>query len=414
MPTVSVIIPTYNRRAYVQEAIDSVLAQTYTDYEIIVIDDGSTDGTGEALRERYGDKIIYEWQENQGESVARNRGIALAQGEYIAFLDSDDLWLPEKLEKQVAYLEEHPEVGAVACQALLVDSHGEPLPGCAIQGVDIALGDLTTESLALVCAIHNASMVVVRRSIVVGVGGFDSEIQHGEDWDLYIRISAQKRIGQVCEVLSLTRVHAGGQWSSSRGDLIEPRLRDGLRVVGTAFGLLPPSLDTPCLRARAEARLYGDAALRAISTADYERGREWLATAASKDIDGWGNPKDLGERLAGYFARKEGRGAEVRGREWGHVVRETAATLPRGRLACRDRRLFLRGFLPGVFFSCVEKGDDRGVRWTFPRLLLSNPRWATNFGVWSQGLRAYVGNRVWSWLRHIVMGLKWSKPKGKI
>ncbi len=77
-------------------------------------------------------------------------------------------------------------MGAVTCQALLVGQCGEPLPGCAIQGVDIALGDLTTESLALACAIHNASMVVVRRSIVVGVGGFDSEDQHGEDWDLYI------------------------------------------------------------------------------------------------------------------------------------------------------------------------------------------------------------------------------------
>ncbi len=89
-----------------QEASSSVLAQTYLNYEIIVIDDGSTDGTGEALREQCGTQIIYEWQENQGESVARNRGIALAQGEIIAFLDSDDLWLPEKLEKQVAYLEE--------------------------------------------------------------------------------------------------------------------------------------------------------------------------------------------------------------------------------------------------------------------------------------------------------------------
>lgn len=101
MPRVSVIIPTYNRREYVQEAIDSALAQTFTDYEIIVIDDGSTDGTSEALQARYGNRIHYEWQENQGESVARNRGIELARGEYIAFLDSDDLWHPEKLAKQI-------------------------------------------------------------------------------------------------------------------------------------------------------------------------------------------------------------------------------------------------------------------------------------------------------------------------
>ncbi len=99
MPTVSVIIPTYNRRAYVQEVTDSVLAQTYTDYEIIVIDaDGSTDGTGEALRERYGDKIIYEWQENQGESVVAQRETSWRRASTSPFSTRRPVLL-EKLEK---------------------------------------------------------------------------------------------------------------------------------------------------------------------------------------------------------------------------------------------------------------------------------------------------------------------------
>ena len=96
MPRVSAIITTYNRKDFVQEAVDSVLAQSYGDWELIVVDDGSIDGSGEALQ-RYGERLLYSYQENHGVSMARNRGLELAQGEFIAYLDSDDLWLPQKL-----------------------------------------------------------------------------------------------------------------------------------------------------------------------------------------------------------------------------------------------------------------------------------------------------------------------------
>jgi glycosyltransferase involved in cell wall biosynthesis len=103
---VSVIIPTYNRCKFVQEAIDSVLAQTYTNFELIVVDDGSTDGTGEVIQSKYQGKLIYIWQKNQGRSKARNLGISISTGKYLAFLDSDDKWHPEKLMNQVKSLEE--------------------------------------------------------------------------------------------------------------------------------------------------------------------------------------------------------------------------------------------------------------------------------------------------------------------
>ena len=124
MPRVSVIIPTYNRLDYVQEAIDSVLAQTYTDYELIVVDDGSTDGTGDTLKARYGDRIRYLWQENQGWPAARNHGVSIAQGEYIAQLDSDDLWLPEKLVRQVPVLDACPEAVLVFSHVMQIDAEG--------------------------------------------------------------------------------------------------------------------------------------------------------------------------------------------------------------------------------------------------------------------------------------------------
>ena len=110
MCQVTVIIPTYNRRALVQQAIDSVLAQTYTDYEIIVVDDGSTDGTGEALAARYGERIRYFCQENKGRALARNLGIAEALGEYVSFLDSDDLFRQDELERHIQGMADHPEI----------------------------------------------------------------------------------------------------------------------------------------------------------------------------------------------------------------------------------------------------------------------------------------------------------------
>ncbi|WP_201352030.1 glycosyltransferase family 2 protein [Hydrogenimonas urashimensis] len=107
-PSVSVIIPTYNRRRYLDEAIESVLAQRYEPLELIVVDDGSTDGTQEIVA-RY-PFIRYIYQENAGQAAARNRGIREATGEFLAFLDSDDLWMPGKLRRQVAYLQDHPHV----------------------------------------------------------------------------------------------------------------------------------------------------------------------------------------------------------------------------------------------------------------------------------------------------------------
>jgi glycosyltransferase involved in cell wall biosynthesis len=127
---VSAIIPTWNRRELVQRAIDSALAQTRPPEEIIVVDDGSTDGTGDALRSRYGDligeRIVYHRQDNAGVSAARNAGMRLARGRYFALLDSDDLWHPEKNARQLAWLDAHPDFGMVLCDVVRVDADGTP------------------------------------------------------------------------------------------------------------------------------------------------------------------------------------------------------------------------------------------------------------------------------------------------
>ena len=126
-PQVSVVIPAYNCAAYVGQACDSVLSQTYTDWEIIVVDDGSKDDTRLVL-DKYGDRRVrYVYQENQGVSLARNHGIQLARGEFVAFLDADDFFLPDKLASQIAVFAAQPNLGIVHSGWRLVNSIGEAI-----------------------------------------------------------------------------------------------------------------------------------------------------------------------------------------------------------------------------------------------------------------------------------------------
>ena len=177
MPKVSVIIPTYNRSEKVVKAVKSVLTQTYTDYEVLVIDDGSTDNTKVVLAPYYG-KIRYIFQANQGVSSARNRGIQMARGEFIAFLDSDDEWLPEKLEKQVNFLKSHDSVFILACLAEgeMDDSNYKKIRQAPNQFI-ISLQTLF---------VQNASRYIVKKKCFDECGLFDINLQGPEDWELWL------------------------------------------------------------------------------------------------------------------------------------------------------------------------------------------------------------------------------------
>ena len=182
---VSVIIPVYNSSKYIQKAIESVLAQTYSNYEIIVVDDGSTDNT-KAILEQYKDKIHYIYQENQGSAAARNTGIKLAQGELVAFLDADDLWsMPEKLEKQVACFAADPDLGGVNTGWRIIDGAGKHLKTVQPWHKAPTL-DLETW-LKKKCV--RTSAMIFRREWLEKVGGFDPEIRQSHDVDLILRLS---------------------------------------------------------------------------------------------------------------------------------------------------------------------------------------------------------------------------------
>jgi glycosyltransferase involved in cell wall biosynthesis len=204
-PKVSVIIPTYNRAAKVTCAIESVLAQTASDLEVIVVDDGSSDGTGLMLRELYGDRIRYFAQANQGVSVARNKGIAEAKGEWIAFLDSDDLWDKQKLEWQFRALQRFaPECGGCYTDTRLLN-HPETrtLFQLAENGYRHESMGVNTDVLRLLVRPGGAGMVVCPSSLLARIdavrktGGFNPNLQFSEDSEFLFRLALITRFCYV-------------------------------------------------------------------------------------------------------------------------------------------------------------------------------------------------------------------------
>lgn len=214
-PVFSVIVPTYNRRAYILETLESIWAQTCQDYEILVVDDGSTDGTGELLEAyvRQG-RLHYVYQPNQGESAARNHALRLAKGRYYAFLDSDDLFHPEKLEKQAAYLDANPDAGMVHTFFTKFDDSGADL-GC--RDTSHLTGRVYPRLLLDWSVLLPPSCVAVRASVMQHVGGFDTSLRWGPDLDLWRRITAHYPIGCVPEPLTRMRVHPGNVSADKAG-----------------------------------------------------------------------------------------------------------------------------------------------------------------------------------------------------
>jgi len=199
MPTVSVIIPTYNRAGFLAEAIESVLSQSYQDFELIIIDDGSEDQTREVVRS-FGDGIVYHFQPNAGISSARNRGLECARGTYIAFLDSDDLWKRHKLRIQMEFFEEHPESLICYTDEVWIRK------GIRVNQKKIHRkysGWIFPRCLPL--CIISLSSAVMHTDLFAAVGAFDESLPACEDYDLWLRVSLYTPIHFLPEHLIIKR-----------------------------------------------------------------------------------------------------------------------------------------------------------------------------------------------------------------
>jgi glycosyltransferase involved in cell wall biosynthesis len=188
MPKVSVIIPTFNRLKYLPRALDSVLGQSYDDYELIVVDDGSTDQTGHAIQQDY-PSVNLIVQANRGVSAARNAGIRRACGEWIALLDSDDEWLPGKLNSQMKALESHPEYRLCHTEEIWIRDGVRVNPS---KKYTKAGGQIYKRCLPL--CIISPSSVVLHRELLHEVGGFDESLEVCEDYDLWLRVTAREPV----------------------------------------------------------------------------------------------------------------------------------------------------------------------------------------------------------------------------
>ena len=275
-PTVSVVIPTYERREYVRRAVASVLAQTFADFELIVVDDGSTDGTDLALHD-VDPRLRYHRQENRGSAAARNAGIALARGEVVTFLDSDNRWRPNHLAVVTEALARFPEAVLVTtCPGFLARGR---TPVRRAEVVDML------PAVLLMNAVGWTSCTAVRAAVLREIGGFDERLPVFEDSDLWIRLAMR---GPFCLLPSRTIVH-----QSTSGGLKQRGVRAGrypaaIRLSLAAArdrlpGLGRPDLDD--LEARIEAKELLVDCLIAFAASDREAGRRLLARACRRAPD---------------------------------------------------------------------------------------------------------------------------------
>lgn len=291
MPQVSIIIPTYNHARFVAQAVESALAQTYADLEVIVVDDGSTDHT-QAMLSGYGARINCIYQENQGLSAARNRGISAARGEYLLFLDADDLLPPNKLELQVPVLDAQRDCGLVYSGFQHIDESGtQVLHEVRPRKQGYLLKDLLHRSF-----FFPPGAAVVRRECLERVGLFDASFPAAADTDMWIRIArADYAFGYVDQPLFQYRVVRGSMSSQ-----IANQARDEFARLDKFFADPELSDDIKALEAEAYSVLHYEFAAKYYHASKVDLGRDHLRKAISTCPSLASDKEWLLEWIAGY------------------------------------------------------------------------------------------------------------------
>ncbi|MFN8379622.1 MAG: glycosyltransferase family 2 protein [Anaerolineae bacterium] len=236
LPRISVVMPVYNGGSYLAAAVESILQQTYRDFELIALDDGSTDGSSTLLDEyaQRDPRIRVIHQTNRGLVPTLNHGLELATGEYIARMDADDISAPTRFEKQVAYLDSHPDVGVVGTWLTVIDKLGTPL---YVMKMPVTNASIRWSLLKNNCIGHSTAMM--RQSLFRTIGGYDKAALHAEDYDLWLRAAQEVHLANLAETLLMYR-----QWPmsiSSANNEIQNYTADRLRFeAARPFFVQPP------------------------------------------------------------------------------------------------------------------------------------------------------------------------------
>jgi glycosyltransferase involved in cell wall biosynthesis len=212
-PKVSALVITYNHAHYIAEALNSIYAQTYKDYEVIVVDDGSTDGTPDVMWQW--PTAQYHYQQNQGLNPALNRSIELSNGEYLAILAADDSWTPRRLERQVAILDSRPDIGMVYGDAMVVDEHGAPIRRFN-EVYPVQPGDFAEELFTHYCFVSSQTLLI-RRTVFEHLGGFWGPTAIS-DYLKWIEIGIYYNVLYVDEIMGNYRRHQNNMTRANAGD----------------------------------------------------------------------------------------------------------------------------------------------------------------------------------------------------
>jgi glycosyltransferase involved in cell wall biosynthesis len=379
MPRVSVIIPTYNDAHYLGEAIRSVLDQTYQDFEVIVVDDGSKDNP-DAVVEAFGDPRIRNiCQENKGLPGARNTGIKAAQGDFITLLDADDTFLPNKLEDQVAFLDAHPDIGLVAGGWISVDEQrnlfriSEPWQTWP----ELSVGAVLVECPLMV------HCVLLRREALDQVGLFDESMKWQEDRDFWLRFAVTGRaMAWQDRIVCTRRWHAGNMSHNVAG------MSDhALRALDNLYARADLPEEVLALKDRAYAARYAGNAAWYYCAAQYVEGAASVRRAVELDPK-WleGTPPKIIHWLVSVFANHP----LVANRD--RFLAGLAAHFPNivPGAASDVRKEAARLYMADVFdahkqrhYAVVRANLLKGIRY--------DPTWLLNIGVWSIGIQAISG-----------------------
>lgn len=285
MPTVSVVLPVYNGERFIGEAIQSVLDQTFRDFELLVVDDGSTDNTETIVRQSKG-PLTYHRQENQGAGAARNAGVASARGEWIAFMDADDIWETDKLAKQIEYLQTHPNVSFVYCDMDLIDSQGNLIKEGFLSAALARRkrkGRRNLVSLAFAGQpFPYPSTVLCKRGLFLKSGGFSPHFakNYHEDFELFARMAHISPLHFMPESLVRYRQNQRNEerWNSNWGILLDSLME-----------LWRDDPDRSAAVNRHVAYHWSNQGKRFLRSGDYEKAREYFRQSFAQYPFYWSN-----------------------------------------------------------------------------------------------------------------------------
>jgi glycosyltransferase involved in cell wall biosynthesis len=370
-PLVSVIIPAYNHAHYLPGAIQSVLDQTYQDFEILVVDDGSTDNTHEVVQ-RYADsRIRYIYQENRGLAASRNTGLRGARGDYVAFLDADDMFLPGKLAVQVAWFEAHPSCGMVLSGYYIVNEQGQRIRTCTPW---TSIPALEIKDFLFMNPVPPVAVLIARRWID-RVGGFDERFRRIEDWDLSLRlVYAGCRVEWAKEIVSCYRLSPGQMTKDATA-----QKSVSLQVADKFFRQENLTPDLKMLETEVYTRIYVHFAPQEYGFGQCEAAKESVAQAVrlTPDLLGTRQPELL-NKLVIYALSATKAGDPL------DYIRRVFDNLPEIAAILRAKKRWALGKIGlETFFAAYQSRDWGQVRRAAVTVMLNAPQLMLNRGVWS-------------------------------